>query len=336
MTDAPTESSSPSVNDTIGSSTVRYNSTADSFTDTGLTNDTTYHYRIYAKDSTGNYAASGAGAQISCTPIADPSSPTGGGAAPDYILDQVTTLLTNGFRPQWSPDGEWIAYDHIESDGYFDVCRVRPDGTENECLTCGRLEVPKNGGATNYHPSGRFLAFTAEKEEHGSVSPDTGPGAGIYNDVMLLDFETGNIYRLTDVRDGQSENPPGGSLHVRFSHDGTKLAWGDFEGSGSSESRFGNWQIAVADFSTDPEPGLGDITYYNPGDTIGARTEWYEMQGWTLDDSGIYFSCAPLQGQDDNATDICHMELTNQELTRLTLTSGLIGEPAEFEEHGEL
>ena len=256
-------------------------------------------------------------------------------AASDYALEQITTLLTEGLRPQWSHDGNWIAYDHLENNGSYDVYRIHPDDTGNECLTCGRNEVPKSNGAPNFHPTDRYLVFSAEKKKHGRIPPFStvdDPGAGIYHDLTVLDIVNGEIHHLTDVGSGLQGEAIGGSLHPRFSHDGTKLAWGDFEDSGSNQARFGNWRIAVADFVPNPEPHLENVTHYNPG----TRTEWYEVQSWTLDDSGIYFACAPLEGQDDHASDLCHMVLATQELTRLTLTSGVGGELSEFEEHGEL
>jgi hypothetical protein len=58
--DAPTEGTEYNVNDTIGSSTVRYVGSLETFTDTGLTNGTDYYYKIFAYDDYINYA-SGAG-----------------------------------------------------------------------------------------------------------------------------------------------------------------------------------------------------------------------------------------------------------------------------------
>ena len=59
VSDVPTEGSSPTVGATIGTSTARYILNGTSFTDTGLTNNTTYHYKIFTKDSNGNYSQTG-------------------------------------------------------------------------------------------------------------------------------------------------------------------------------------------------------------------------------------------------------------------------------------
>ncbi|HUT71646.1 MAG TPA: C25 family cysteine peptidase [Desulfatiglandales bacterium] len=58
--DAPTDGTEYNVNETIGSSTVRYVGSLETFTDTGLTNGTAYYYKIFAYDTYINYA-SGAG-----------------------------------------------------------------------------------------------------------------------------------------------------------------------------------------------------------------------------------------------------------------------------------
>jgi len=251
-------------------------------------------------------------------------------SASDYQLVSVTTLTTDGGRVDWSADGEWIAYDHREADGFWDVYRIRPDGTGNECLTCGRSALPnRHQGNPTWHPSGRYLLFQAEKPYHHYdwFHGNSDPGAGVWCDLWMLDLWEDKFYQLTDVSSGVA--PPGGSLHPHFSHDGTKLLWGDLEGANTC---YGNWRLAVASFLTDPEPQLSDITYYEPGD----QKNWYESEDWALDDSGVYYACAPLAAQDDRSTDICHMDLDTQSSTRLTQTSGLEGEPAEWEEHGKL
>src|SRR5207244_6461161 len=63
ITDVPAEGTAPAVNTTVGTSVVRYISNGTSFIDTGLTGGT-YYYRIFAKDSSGNYSTA---VQVSAT-----------------------------------------------------------------------------------------------------------------------------------------------------------------------------------------------------------------------------------------------------------------------------
>ncbi len=79
VADTPTEGATYSVGNTVGSSTVACATSSTSCTDTGLINSTAYHYKIFTKDSRGNYSATGV-------------VPTGSPATP--ILTPVTTIAT--------------------------------------------------------------------------------------------------------------------------------------------------------------------------------------------------------------------------------------------------
>ena len=67
ISDVPTEGSSPAVNDSINTSVVRYISNGTALVDTGLGNGTQYFYRIFAKDTNGNYSATGV--EVFATPV---------------------------------------------------------------------------------------------------------------------------------------------------------------------------------------------------------------------------------------------------------------------------
>src|SRR5437870_793166 len=58
ITDVPAEGTAPAMNATVGTSVVRYISNGTSFIDTSLAGGT-YFYRIFAKDTSGNYSATG-------------------------------------------------------------------------------------------------------------------------------------------------------------------------------------------------------------------------------------------------------------------------------------
>ena len=58
VTDVPPEGSVPSVGGTIGASTVVYAGSGNTFTDTGVSSGTTYYYKIFSKDTSGNYDVS--------------------------------------------------------------------------------------------------------------------------------------------------------------------------------------------------------------------------------------------------------------------------------------
>lgn len=243
-----------------------------------------------------------------------------------YHVRQITELTAGG-RVDWSQDGRWIYFDDKDVDGMWDVYRIRPDGTARSCLTCDHPQLPnKQQGQPEASPDGRYLVFQAEKLVHAPPYYSTLPGAGHYNDLWVLDLWTDDAYQLTDV------NPDSlsGSLHPQFNHDGTKLLWGDMEGPGG---RFGDWQLVIADFVTGPTPHLENLQYYNPG----PKPLLLESHGWGPDDSWIYFTCTPFADMNDNDMDICRMDFANPtEVTRLTFSSGLNGEPGEWDEHAHL
>jgi hypothetical protein len=72
VTDTPTEGATYSVGNTVGSSTVACVITSPTnCTDSGLTNGTAYHYKIFAKDTHGNYATG-------VVPTGSPATPFAG------------------------------------------------------------------------------------------------------------------------------------------------------------------------------------------------------------------------------------------------------------------
>lgn len=251
-----------------------------------------------------------------------------------YSEQTIATGRSNELaRPSYSPDGAWIYFDRRDDNKIWQVRRIRANGSgSEECLTCGQADMPGHNGAARVHPGGRYVAFTSEQAGHPKESAGRiTPGAGFYHDIVILDLETKRFYRVRHV----TTSPVGGTLFVRWSPDGRRLTWGDLEGQSSRSLKpaniFGNFRIAVANFETSPEPRLSDTKFYNPG----PRPEFFEIQGWTADGRGIYVACTPFKGQEENALDFCRFDLASGEVVGLSATSGVDGEPSEYEEHGE-
>ena len=81
-------------------------------------------------------------------------------SASGYALTEIKDFLENAARLDWSPQGDWIAYDKREMDGYSDVYRIRPDGTDNECLTCNHPDLPnKNTGNPTFTRTAAGCSF---------------------------------------------------------------------------------------------------------------------------------------------------------------------------------
>lgn len=252
---------------------------------------------------------------------------------PAYELVAITLLTDDGGRVDWSPDGETIAFDRLGDDGKWDLWLMDANGENQECLTCTRPELGDGDmGQPVFHPSGEWLAFQRETPDHPQNFLPTHPGAGIYNDLMVMRLADREVFLLNDVADGTNgEN--GGTLHASFAHDGRQILWTDYE-QGCWTCPIGDWRIALADFMVESGiPTLGNRQYFNPG----LEGLWYETHGFGLDDSWIYFSAAT-EGQNFLAADIIRMELASApQYMRLTESGGReLGEKRAYDEHAKL
>lgn len=88
-----------------------------------------------------------------------------------YVMNVDGTGLTDlgvGYRPQWSPDGEYLAYMITEDDGYrithSDIYTIRIDGSDKTNLTNTRDILEMN---PSWSPAGNHIAFDTYNE--GSI-----------------------------------------------------------------------------------------------------------------------------------------------------------------------
>ena len=255
------------------------------------------------------------------------------GSPPPYELVDVAILTTDGGRLDWSPDGRTIAFDRLGDDGKWDLWLMDADGNNQECLTCDRPDLGNGDmGQPAFHPSGGWLAFQRETPDRPDNWLPSHPGAGVYNDLMLMRLSDRHVFMLNDVADG-ANGVNGGTLHPVFSHSGDQILWTDYE-RGCLTCPLGDWQIALADFEVDAGvPSLTNRQDFNPG----KEGLWYETHGFGADDSWIYFSAAT-EGQNFFAADLIRMDLdTAPEYTRLTETGGSdLDEKRAYDEHAHL
>src|SRR5688500_7646941 len=85
---------------------------------------------------------------------------------------QVATLKESGGRVDWSWTSNLIAFDRLGDDGYYGVYTMKPDGSNETCLTCEKAGIipGKHKGNPAWHPSGDYLVFQAEKDVHRGIS----------------------------------------------------------------------------------------------------------------------------------------------------------------------
>ncbi|OGA26379.1 MAG: hypothetical protein A3I01_01840 [Betaproteobacteria bacterium RIFCSPLOWO2_02_FULL_65_24] len=161
VADTPVEGTTYSAGNTVGASTVACVSSSTSCTDTGLTVGTAYHYRIFARDSNGNYSATGVVPSGSpCTPAASFNVvETGGDPATGRIFTKIA--------------GQDIAVDIVAIDGSGALLTGFNDAVAVELVdnsgggACASLPLIKTladqkftGGDKGRHPlsSGQFEA----------------------------------------------------------------------------------------------------------------------------------------------------------------------------------
>jgi Tol biopolymer transport system component len=71
---------------------------------------------------------------------------------------QITDDAKLDWRPAWSPDGEWIAFESWRT-GNGDIYLMRPDGSELTRLTFSGGE----DGNPTWSPDGRYLVFHSQR-----------------------------------------------------------------------------------------------------------------------------------------------------------------------------
>lgn len=223
----------------------------------------------------------------------------------------VSVIERYGGRLDWGPHG-WIAMDsQWESGDTFQIWIMQADGSERRALTKGHPQVgPYSNGNPAWHPSGKLLAFqsadapvTPEMQANAGWRALTNPGAGVANNVWVIEVAGGKAWKLTRLRANQ------GVLHPHFSHAGDKLLWAELV-----QGRPQKWVMKLADFSYAEKSGprLGKILEFTPGGMA-----FYETHSFLPDDSGFLYS-ATLKENDYRNLDIYRFDLATGQATVLT------------------
>jgi Tol biopolymer transport system component len=119
--------------------------------------------------------------------------------------NQLTFNNANDWVPQWSPDGNWIAYQSDES-GYFKINLIHPDGSGKHVLFPNSVFEEKY---PSFSPDGTKIVFY-------------GRDGGTW-DLFIANTNGTNLTRLT--------NTPGINEHYGcWSPDGNKILFTLFDG----------------------------------------------------------------------------------------------------------
>ncbi|NPV60684.1 MAG: hypothetical protein HPY75_13635 [Actinobacteria bacterium] len=161
-----------------------------------------------------------------CGKSAAPSWEETDGSEPSSL-----TAIGEGAFPRFSPDGNTIAFtlcldDPEDPSGVtYEIFTMRPDGTDLKCLTRDKPELSGTRwkGQPYWHPSGEYIAFTAENASLNRAGTGTAsrPGLGRGHDVWIMTSDGGKFWRLTDYPENW------GVIRPCFSRDGGLICWNE-------------------------------------------------------------------------------------------------------------
>ncbi len=170
------------------------------------------------------------------------------------IVKSYRMLHQSGARPRWAPDGSTLVFDRVNPDGFFDVYLSQPDGTIVRSLTEGRSGIgQRSNGNAIFHPSGQWIVFVSEAEEHFLEDiPSIGdPGIGLNSNLWATDLNGSQFHRLTDIPIKSSlldPTPVFATVNPNFAPDGSRLVWTERHAAGGNHN-WGRWRLKIAEFA---------------------------------------------------------------------------------------
>jgi Tol biopolymer transport system component len=122
-----------------------------------------------------------------------------------------------GLFPDWSPDGNWIAFSGLRADGSETIYRVHPDGS-------GLTDLGAPDGSAEcaeWSPDATKILVCSQ------------PRNGAWQ-VWVMDADGGNKVQLTDAPPGRPGGM-GGNMGAIWSRDGTQIAFSSDRDGGNNE-----------------------------------------------------------------------------------------------------
>ncbi len=230
----------------------------------------------------------------------------------------IQVIQEKGGRACWSPEGDKIAFDRQESDGYFDLFVMRPGESSVLAITRGKPGANQlHNGNPAWHPAGGYIVFVSEEEHHYGVGNrwPGNPGVGVFCNLWATDEEGNRFWKLTHIPVKQKRDdgvPVMGVLNPRFSHSGSRLMWTERYDEGG---KWGRWRVKAADFLLGEDgPWLENETVlFQPGTGMGC---YVTAMGFSPDDCSVLLA-GNLDGQDEYGMDLYTYNLETGELTNL-------------------
>ena len=240
----------------------------------------------------------------------------------------------NAYGSDWSKADDLIAFNRVAADGYYHIYTVRPDGSELQQLGTHSSTFPqRTAGSPAWSPSGRFIAFVAEKtgELPGNLHGDTlgaTPGWGGYSDLWVATSDGSHAWQLTDLPVGNKD----GVLLPQFSPNGRLMEWTEkLEGASGAD----DWSLKIARFnvSAGGRPYLTDTRTVAPA-ASSYPSEFVETGGFSADSSRLVFT-SDYQNRLMVENQIYELDLRTGGITRLT-RGGVYNEHPRFTPSGQI
>jgi Tol biopolymer transport system component len=235
----------------------------------------------------------------------------------------VSALSVPGGRVDWSNARSMLAFDKFGADGYHDVYTMRPNGSDVQCLTCGKPGIPQlHNGNPSWHPSGNYIVFQSQDPglafpppQQSQASILGSPGYGTHNNLWLMSSDGSQFWQLTTIAAGMA------TLHPQFSSGGLYLLWAERIGViGTTEQ----WTLKLSRLVwTEGVPTLQNTFSIQP---LGINL-FYESHGFSPDGRKILFSAGFENGDTTKPPDIYQLDLVSGTLQNLT------NSPNEYDEH---
>jgi hypothetical protein len=216
--------------------------------------------------------------------------------SPDCQVKKITiysSILKRGGNPCYKPSGDTIAYQKeiLNLSNFILSTQIYISDTAmtvGRCLTCDTNTLPvairhdKYKGNAEYYHDGNYLLFTSENE-NGAHQIWNQPGAGVDNDIFIMNNSGTQFWRMTNIPAGKA------ILHPAFSPDGTKLFWAQMYYSTLSPPQgqeYGLWELKMADFAIiSGVPQISNIVTFTPRDSV-----WYESHSFSPNNQFISFT----------------------------------------------
>jgi hypothetical protein len=221
-----------------------------------------------------------------------------------------------------SRDGKLLAYPRRDPrDWYMDIWVAGVSGKGRRCLTCDLTAPAKHRGNVAWHPSGQYLAFSAENDDVRTRKGDrlAEPGTGLNTNLWVMSADGAKAWRLTDYETDYAS--PKGVVHPHFSPDGKRLGWsGPIDSAKVSAGyEWGEWAVFLADFEVQAGvPTLKNVRTLQPG----PQRSYYQLDDWSADGRRLLVSANPRAGQPVSGLDIYELDIASGSFRALTHTPG--------------